>query len=538
MAISRSNVSAAVVVLALMLVGASAVRMVTPAVQAPTGYTKLRSSGQSTLYAIQLPTNDTQPGHSYATPPLVLDLHGTRTQIGYDYAALLHAETVDTMHAFLSTVYPDPKDQALISKFAQFCWDSFLSKYTPPSFLAELDGMNQWHAEAEAAGLVTSNVTTAEISARFYALANMPADEVNIVSMLEQELEAGWPEWLKEVVNEIIKLLLHLKHHCDAYGVWGSRTQDGLLYSSRNLDYEPDTGINRHKLVTFYHINDPSFGGVPPGGAYASIGFAFGLGALAGISEAGITTSEMNLDNSRVTFSGVPFPLRLRMVLESATDLETAMTTWNATNNTNSFNFLIGSAPDALRLRKEGPGATGDGAYALETIMGFTAQFGANSTVERDATYNCSAPHAKCWKWTNQTGEVHIGKPIAEAVWRTNHGMSPVVMATQEPLFNGTIFRYDIMHDLFVNLAAEGSKIGDADAIGIVATAGTKGVDFFTCDQTLDGDNIMSIAYMPGPRGPAGSKGHFYVAWESGSNSTWRPAACAPYVAIELADWV
>ena len=162
--------------------------------------------------------------------------------------------------------------------------------------------------------------------------------------------------------------------YCDRYGVWGSRTQGGLLYSSRNLDYQSDTGsvahlpqthlhpltctpalngtgINRHKLAVVYHIDDPEFGGVPKGGASMSLGFSFGLGALAGLNQEGVTVSEMNLDNDVVTFSGVPFPLRLRMVLEGATDLTSAMQVWNATNNTNSFNFLIGSAADAIAVR-------------------------------------------------------------------------------------------------------------------------------------------------------------------------------------------
>jgi hypothetical protein len=43
--------------------------------------------------------------------------------------------------------------------------------------------------------------------------------------------------------------------------------------------------------------------------------------------------------------------------------------------------------------------------------------------------------------WTNATGVVPIGAPLPEAVWRTNHGFAPTVMATQEPLFNDTVFR-------------------------------------------------------------------------------------------------
>jgi len=84
----------------------------------------------------------------------------------------------------------------------------------------------------------------------------MPADPQNIIAMLEQELEGGWPEWLKEVVNDIIKILEKLIIGCDAYGVWGSRTKNGYLYSSRNLDWNTNTGIDQWKLVTIFHITD------------------------------------------------------------------------------------------------------------------------------------------------------------------------------------------------------------------------------------------------------------------------------------------
>lgn len=216
---------------------------------------------------------------------------------------------------------------------------------------------------------------------------------------------------------------------CDAYAVWGSRTK-GPVRSSRNLDWQTNTGIDEYKLITVF---DNIEGAIP--GSYATMGFAVGLGALAGMSDSGVSVSEMNLDNNVVTFNGLAFPLRLRYVLEQATDLASAMTVWNATNNTNSFNFLIASASDGAVAGK-------DAAYALETIRGFTQQYGANSPIEAAATYQC--PGRTCHGWTNQTGTVRIGFPLPEAVWRSNHAFSPKIMQTQEPLFNDTIWRYNL----------------------------------------------------------------------------------------------
>jgi len=234
----------------------------------------------------------------------------------------------------------------------------------------------------------------------------------------------------------------------------------------------------------------------------------------------------MNLDNSVVTFSGPPFPLRLRYILEHSTDLQSAEQFLDSTNNTNSFNFLIASASDVLNKHT-------DGAYALETIMGYTAFYGANSVVEKDATIYCAPGDCH---WTNETGNVSIGRPLPEVVFRTNHAFDPLIMSTQEPLFNDTVFRYDLMHDLFVELEGV-QQIDDVTAVSIAATLGTKGKNFYSCDPTNfgDGENIMSIAYAPGSRD--GSKfGKLYVAWEQGGN--WRPAACNPYVMINFDLWM
>ena len=64
-------------------------------------------------------------------------------------------------------------------------------------------------------------------------------------------------------------------------GLWGSRTKDGNLYTGRNVDYMPDTGIAKQKLLVVHH---------PPRGiAHVDIGWAGVWGALAGMSAAGIT---------------------------------------------------------------------------------------------------------------------------------------------------------------------------------------------------------------------------------------------------------
>lgn len=480
----------------------------------PSSFPVLRTSGASSLHQIVIPD-------STEVSPFLVKLVGTRSQIGYDYAFLLHNETVNMYSSFMNSMF-NSSEQAVLNQFVDYCWENFLKKHVDQNYLDEIEGMKQFHTTNH-----VNNITTDQVATRFYTLANMPADTVNIISMLEEELEKDWPLWLRVSVNEIIRLLEKILSGCDAFGVWGSRTKNGLLFSSRNLDWNKDTGINKYKLVSFFHIQEKNSTSFIP--AYATTGFASGLGALAGMSSSGISVSEMNLDNSRVTFDGVPFPLRLRAVLEGATDLGSALDVWRATNNTNSFNFLIGSAPDALSGR--------DGAYALETIRGYTSVYGANSARERDSLYYCGEQGSKkqC-KWTNQTGLFTLGRPMAEAVWRTNHAMDPDIMITQERLFNDTVFRYNLLADLFTEL--NGTAIDDKLAAGIAATLGIKGPDFFSCDQDFrDGSVIMSVLYAPGPR-PQFPSGYLYIAWEGGQGATWTPASCMPYVLIDFAPWI
>jgi len=194
--------------------------VIVPVIITPT-FVFVRSSNNSTLYQSVIDSVE------YADPPYVIDLWGTRQQIGFDYAALLHSETSESMTSFLNSVFPDASDQALILKFTDYCWDSFLSQFTPTSFLQELDGMKSFYSSPAGQQVDPAEVPAYIVSTRFYTLANMPADAVNIVSMLEEELEADWPEWLKLTINEIIRLLEKLVHSCDAFGVWGPRTVGG-----------------------------------------------------------------------------------------------------------------------------------------------------------------------------------------------------------------------------------------------------------------------------------------------------------------------
>lgn len=498
----------------------------------PEDYRLLASSGASTLHEVVLPSTA-----RYALgAPLVATLVGNRTEMGRAYATLLGDRTIATFTAFIEDIMPDPAVRAIFEEFADLLWERFAKPHVPTAFLEELEGMRL----ASPPGRLTVD----QVSIRFNVLGNLPADKQNIITMLESELEKGMAPRVAALLNRVINTLDHCTWckdggrrlptapGCDAFAAWGSRTEGGRLFSSRNLDWQKDTGIGRNKLVTVFRPDD---GAVP----YATFGFASGFGALAGMNSAGLTVSEMNLDNALTTFDGPPFPLRLRMVLEVSRDLAHARGLWEATNNTDSMNFLIASSRERSALAIE---TIGGGFGAAPPYSTYSAFFTADDPVERDASCEVDAAHGGCGTGFPTTapsgGRKLIGFPRPEVVWRTNHALHPRVMDTQEPLFNSTTFRYELLRDLFDGYQARDALIDDAAAVAVAASLGIKGPDFLSCSpaQFVEGDNIMSIVYAPLDSRIGGKDGapHAWVAWEDGSEKTWRPAACNAYVRFDL----
>ena len=509
-------------------------------------YKQIAISGNSTLWEMNLPENT-----SYASgAPLVVSLKGSRHEIGRAYVALLGDRTSATFETFLEHVFPKPALRIAFEAFADWLWDKFSSNHIPAEFLEELAGM-------KAAASPTGNGTSIDVvTRRFNVLANLPADVPNLISMLEQELEKGLPKQEAALLNEIISWLDHCEWctpgpsrggggrrarlpaapRCDAFAAWGSRTVGGRLFASRNLDWKKNTGIAASKLVTVFDVPGTS-------GPYATFGFASGFGALAGMSSAGITVAEMNLDNSLTTFDGPPFPMRLRMILERSNSLAEAKKAWAATNNTDSMNYMITSSTEHAAVAIEAIGGKFASAAPHAT---FSAFFSANDTVEEQAT--CTVGKTRggtCGTGFPDVpiapgGQVkRIGTPLPEAVWRTNHALHPTIMPTQEPLFNDTTFRYALLKQAFDERAARAAhSIDDTAAIEIAATLGIKGDDFHSCDpvQFGDGTHVMSVVYAPRPAGGT-DDAHAWVAWEDATPALkgWRPAACNPYVRIDFA---
>ena len=119
-------------------------------------------------------------------------------------------------------------------------------------------------------------------------------------AFLEKYLRIKNPMLLSFVENNLFRLtrmftkVINQKRiHCSFMAAWGSRTKGGNLYTMRNLDWHANTGINQFKLIYIWKVT----GTIP----HTTIGFPGTIGALTGMSKAGLTVHEAGLDSMKAS---------------------------------------------------------------------------------------------------------------------------------------------------------------------------------------------------------------------------------------------
>ena len=339
------------------------------------------------LYTLSSSTNN------YTTPVQLIYLAGSPSDIGQAYGELLHAEINNTY----SSWYPDSNPQ--LEATLDWLFNCSLKPHIPLSLLEELNGIQPVELRTKVTRVMTGSTMPADANNIQILLENAIRNHGNVGNHCQKGakdilLAAAAKETSPKL--EISSDKMGLTHHCDFFAVWGTQTKDGRLLSTRNLDIKPATGISKHKLVTIYNIDNID----NVHNKYATVGYPGYIGALAGMNNRGITVSEANLDNSAVSFDGIPWPMRLRQILGNANTLDDAITLWKAAPNTAAFNFLIA---DGVNKR----------AVALETNALYSELFYGNSSVERDALYNCTPGtvldgHNCSWPY-NQSERIEIG---------------------------------------------------------------------------------------------------------------------------------
>ena len=476
--------------------------LISPIVTTVTGYDLVaRTDGNSSLW--KLTTTD-----KWALgPALLLDLRGRdRFSMGRDYASLLASVAVPNLAGFFDLAVPNATQRALLFSFLDWQWAEFMTPHIPREFLEEMRGI-----AAESQELGSGAI-------RMIVLAVGPADEDNWQIIVDSECpDSGACPFTAAQLSELVYILGHLfdeapggrrsaAFSCDMFAVWGPRVAGGSLLSSRNLDWVIDSGVSTGKLVTVYHP--------PEAGrhAHATVGFAGFPGAIAGMSAAGLTVSQSNLDNSRVTMAAASWPFRLRYLMETAAEVADVRAVYSAgaqAATAGSANHVVAAQADAAAGRSA--------AVAAECFAPSNALFSDNDPAEANATYE---------------GQ-RIGFPLPHALWRTNHALSAALMPTQVPLWNDTLQRYDMMRQFILDAVAPPAAAGinESYATAIAATLGQKGADYYTCGPDYaGGEHVISVVYNPAEQ-------RLLAAWEDGTGPAWTPAACTFYAPIELGAW-
>ena len=106
----------------------------------------------------------------------------------------------------------------------------------------------------------------------------------------------------------------------------------------RNLDWEANTGMNANKIIFVWKVKDT----IP----HTTIGFPGITGALAGMSQAGLSVHEAGLGSMKETELGFQWTLRLRYILMKAKNVAEAKAIWLETKNTFGMNHMVASASD------------------------------------------------------------------------------------------------------------------------------------------------------------------------------------------------
>eukprot|EP00013_Stygamoeba_regulata_P016936 CAMPEP_0177672006 /NCGR_PEP_ID=MMETSP0447-20121125/25066_1 /TAXON_ID=0 /ORGANISM="Stygamoeba regulata, Strain BSH-02190019" /LENGTH=521 /DNA_ID=CAMNT_0019179555 /DNA_START=45 /DNA_END=1610 /DNA_ORIENTATION=- len=466
---------------------------------------------QSTLYTLPESTD------VYAGSPVrLLHLRGTRQEMGYAYARLIASDVYEIYHQLISQLSMTAR--LAVERFVDYQWTNFLSVQLPEEYVQELQGID--------AGVASLNNRTlkevGKIVRRVLLLANLPSDlPEDLVPILQDELDRN-PD------NAFLRrMLAYLQQedeqkgtlardplglHCSMFAVWGTRTEGDHVYSCRNLDYAPDTGINTHKLITVWSPSDGAY-------AHAAFGYTALYGALAGMSSQGVSVHEANLEEDLETFSGFPWVLRLRYIMEKARTIDEAQTLWAQTNNTVGYNHMVACEADAA--------PNGHAAVAMETARNYTAYFLDNDPREANAVHVNSDNQA-----------VHYGDPLPEALYRTNHGYDSFLAEHYQwwtyHAYKWSQERYMMMYYAFMNYTAAERVISTVEALNITSIVGDKSSDAsdpvpaaYACADTNTGTNILSVMYDLYNQ-------HAHVAWGKGTGEEWRPAACNTYIMVDL----
>lgn len=474
-------------------------------VEEPSGYRVIETFEGGTLLAADM---------SYG-PVQIVQLSGTHYDMGRQYGYLLAEQIKDSTAAMLiNVVMPYGLDTNLVKTLAAQVWGD-MKPFVPREYLEEIKGIIDGAAQK---GVSLNELTLA-----------LPIMVTNISDMNDKEsllkTESGRP-WLHG-----------LAFTCSAFAAWGHRTVDGKMISTRVLDWEAGTGIDKYKILVVYKPVGKNGERLATYMAAGWIGF---IGAIDGMNEYGITLSEIGSENKQEKIAGMPWTLMFRQVLENARSLDDAVGVIQAAENTIGYNFVVGDG-DAENYGKPG---WAPGGAAVEENARHTSVIYANDPIDINAV------------WIDRDGNpvlvdgapVPYGTPLENAVLRADVAMSPDIRKTQaadngpgedgsdgNPLTGGSYRnRHKAQYDALLALENGGAYANPYTGEPVFdAAPGARLVDPMAAlhiakSAAVPDSSVLTIVY-------AATDLDMYVSWENLTGDVWTPSFDLPYMKVNLA---
>lgn len=266
----------------------------------------------------------------------------------------------------------------------------------------------------------------------------------------------------------------------------------GPLVHLRNLDWAVDSGIQRFAQVT---VVEPA-----AGEPFVNLGWSGFIGAVSGINRAGISVAEITARSAAAALAGEPMVVRLRRVLQEATDLDRAVAILSRPPRTLGFNFVIAAARE-------------DRAVAVESNRERVAVFQPGDPRE---SLGAMAPFARTL--TGVVVRASLALDGAIRAVQTNLGNDPTRPGLEPPRGSGYTVRYVRQAEL---LAASEAGVTVERAKEIALAIAPK-------------SNLQSVIYTY----PFFHVANAAVAADpSDAARDAAKAARQPYRAFDLRDW-
>jgi hypothetical protein len=294
-------------------------------------------------------------------PLQVLRVRGTYSEMGRQMGVLVGDQVPDMWDAFMISLGEDLEmsEEVVNGVYAPLLGDAwvFMEPTVPAPWLELIDGMQQAAAWEDDFCYACRLIALSNISdLNFEELVD---GVTTITSGSSEQLETYYAEGADAVTPRprTGEPVPNPFHSCSFFGAWGDRSVDGHFIGSRNLDWNADTGIAPLRTLTIF-VPEGEGAGHP----FATVGYAGMVGALAGLSSAGIAVSEVGSTGVLERLTGEPWVLRNLDILEHATDLDEALAYHRNDApdgfhrpQTIGYNFMVGWGDPA----NDGAGAEG-----------------------------------------------------------------------------------------------------------------------------------------------------------------------------------